>query len=129
MKIIAIALVVILVAPSGQAHAEAFFRTVKSGRAAPVHLYKAWKSDCSADDGVVKVVTKPQHGRLTPSQVNGPIRHNRFRASDPCIGKIIRGFQVEYRSVPGYRGIDSFVIEVTFGKRAPITDTYTISVE
>jgi hypothetical protein len=129
MKLIALALAAVLLTPSGQANAEAFFRTVKSGRSVPMHLYKAWKRDCSPDDGVVKVVTKPQHGKLTPGRVDGRIRHNRFSANDPCIGKIIRGFQVEYRSVPGYRGMDRFVIEVTFGRRAPVTDTYTVTVE
>jgi hypothetical protein len=39
------------------------------------------------------------------------------------------GFRIDYTSVKGYRGIDSFVVEVAYGKRAPIQDSFTVSVE
>lgn len=41
----------------------------------------------------------------------------------------MEGFRVEYTSMPGYRGTDSFVINVTFDKRPPVVDTFTVNVE
>jgi hypothetical protein len=110
-------------------HAENFFRTAKSGQVTHMYNYHSWRRDCSANDGVVKVVTKPQHGKLKPSTVMSLVKINRFRADDPCVGMMMKGFEVEYVSVPGYRGQDSFAIEITFGRRAPVVDTFAVSVE
>jgi hypothetical protein len=41
----------------------------------------------------------------------------------------MKGFGVEYNSLPGYRGTDSFVIEFTSGQRPTELDTFTVSVE
>jgi predicted transcriptional regulator len=77
-----------------------------------------------------RVATKPQHGKLTPSRVSAVARQNRFSSySTACLGKTMPGFRVTYISTPGYRGPDSFAIEVIYGNRQPILDTYTVTVE
>lgn len=96
----------------------------------PVHTYLSWNDDCSPNTGVVKVATRPQHGKLTPSQVSAVARQNRFSTyGTVCLGKTMPGFRVTYTSAPGYRGTDSFAIEVIYGNRQPILDTYTVIVE
>lgn len=107
------------------------FRTAPSGKTTRMITYKAWKrSDCSADIGVVKVVSKPAHGTLTPRPgVAATIGKNRVGRDNSCMGRPITGFQVDYRSNPGYRGTDTFVIETTFGKRSMVVDTFTVTVE
>jgi hypothetical protein len=116
------------------AHSDTLARRAKSGQPTKMVVYHSWKPrDCSEKFGVVKVVTKPQHGKLTPSQVVDTVTISRLNPSSPCIGTRQRGFRVDYTSDPGYRGVDSFVLEVTFGRRRPLTptvsDTYTVNVE
>src|SRR5258708_7454242 len=94
------------------AHADMFDVSAPSGQKQRVHTYMSWKSkDCTANKGVVKVLSKPEHGTLMPSEVDAVIQRNRFRAQDPCIGKPMKGFKVDYQSEPGFRGTDSFKIE------------------
>ena len=80
---------------------------------------------------VVRVLAKPQHGKLTPHpSVDTTIVRNRFRPGDSrCQGVPVKGFQVDYRSTPGYHGTDSFVIEATFWHGEKIVDTFTVTVE
>jgi hypothetical protein len=92
-------------------------------------MYMHWAKDCTSRSGIVRVVSKPQHGKLIPSVVDASIKQNRFNLSDTsCVGKTIKGFQVEYQSAPGYRGTDSFTIEATYEKRQAL-DVYMITVE
>ena len=110
--------------------AQAATVTVKSGVPTAVHTYLSWNNDCSPNAGVVKVATKAQHGKLTPSRVSAVARQNRFSSyGTVCLGKTMPGFRVTYTSTPGYRGPDSFAIEVIYGNRQPILDTYTVTVE
>ena len=103
--------------------------TALSGSKERMHTYMSWKlKGCVPSTGIVKVIAKPQHGKLTPSNVEALIGHSRHRSNDPCIGKPMKGFRVDYQSEPGFRGTDTFKIEVTFGKRVPEIDTNTITV-
>jgi hypothetical protein len=120
--------VALLTLPAGAARAET--RTVRSGVTTPIHTYLSWNNDCSPNTGVVKVATRPQHGKLTPRKVTAVARQNRFSSyGTVCLGKSMPGFEVDYTSTPGYRGTDSFAIEVIYGNRNPILDTYTVTVE
>ncbi len=111
-------------------HACAADRTVKSGVPTPIHTYMSWNDDCSPNSGVVKVASKPQHGKLTPERTSAVARQNRFSTyATSCLGKTMPGFKVVYTSSPGYRGPDSFTIEVIYGTRTPITDVYSVTVE
>jgi hypothetical protein len=111
------------------AHAKALVRTATSGQPALMYVYMNWKRDCSPDLGIVKVLSKPQHGKLTPRRVDAPIGPSRFYGITHCHGKPTKGFQVHYTSVPGFRGIDRFAIEATYTNHAPEVDTFTVTVE
>lgn len=111
------------------AQADIFNVSVPSGVMKRVHMYMSWKSkDCTPNKGIVKVLVKPQHGKLTPYEIDTVITRNRFKANDPCIGKSMKGFDVSYQSNSGFRGTDSFKIEATYGNRKPVIDTYKITV-
>ncbi len=93
-------------------------------------VYHHWNnSDCSASVGIVKVVSKPLHGKLIPVHVASRIPHNRMGSNDSCFGKPAPGFEVRYTASAGFHGTDSFVIEVTYGNQAPVTDSYSVSVQ
>lgn len=95
-----------------------------------MYVYKSWKiADCTGYSGVVKALSKPQHGKLTPRSVSARIGVSRYLGRTHCLGKAVPGFQVEYTSTPGFRGVDKFTIEVTFGDHAPEVDTFTVNVE
>jgi len=112
-----------------EARAESFELKAASGIKTRVHVYKAWKTDCSPNVGVVKLLSKPEHGRLETSAIDTTItmsRHNP-QLTRHCIGKPVLGFQVDYTSNPGFRGVDQFKIEAIWGRDTEI-DTYTIKV-
>lgn len=113
---------------AGEATAETFEVSVRSGSKQRVHMYMSWKRDCAPNTGVVKVLMKPAHGKLFPSDVDAIVKQNRFRANDPCIGKPMRGFQVDYQSEPGYRGSDIFKIEASYGVNRRVIDVYKVTV-
>ncbi len=72
---------------------------------------------------VTSLTTRPQHGKLTPRRVTAVARQNRFSTyGAACLGKSMPGFEVDYTSTPGYRGTDSFAIEVIYGNRNPILE-------
>jgi hypothetical protein len=110
------------------AHAEQFVRTVNSGQTALMYSYASWTKDCQPAHGVVKVLTKPRHGRLFPSKGNITVTRSRFAEYAHCIGMKINGFKVEYRSTPGYHGTDSFTIEAAWGTANREVDHYTVTV-
>jgi hypothetical protein len=119
-------------ASTSAALAENITRTALSGKTTTMFIYRSWTAgDCASASGVVRVLTKPQHGKLTPHpNVDTTIVRNRIRPSDSrCQGLPVKGFQVDYTSAPGYHGTDSFVIEATFWHGGKIVDTFTVMVE
>jgi hypothetical protein len=112
------------------AHAAQFDLTATSGVKTRVHVYKSWKTDCSANVGIVKLVSKPSHGKLETSAIDSTIglsRHDPDRTRH-CVGKSVPGFRIDYTSEPGFRGTDNFTIQATWGSRRIEVDTYTINV-
>jgi hypothetical protein len=128
MKALAIGCALVCGAP-GIAQAKAVGRTATSGKATLMYVYMNWKRDCSPDLGIVKVLTRPQHGKLMPRRVDAPIGPSRFYGVTHCQGRPTKGFQVHYTSAPGFHGIDSFAIEVTYTNHPPEVDTFTVTVE
>ncbi|KIZ41287.1 MULTISPECIES: hypothetical protein [Rhodopseudomonas] len=120
-------IVLLLVFLPNAASADSFVRNVRSGVETKVFSYHAHRRDCSEKAGVIRVVTKPQHGRLIPGREVSTLKRNRFNPEDACVGAQLNGFRVNYRSEPGYRGEDSFVIEYTLPRRS-VTDYFTVIV-
>jgi hypothetical protein len=110
------------------ATARDFNLTVASGQIVVAHQYISWDRDCKNNGGVVKLVTKPQHGRAIPRHINAPIGRSYFSGSTRCTGVIADAFEVSYRSVPGFHGTDIFTILNTTGAGQTVTDSYTVNV-
>jgi hypothetical protein len=123
--IIAIGLIVAL---PGFAHGYALSREAKSGKATLMYEYGNWKDGCLSDGGVVKVLSKPLHGKLTPKRAAVTIKSSRFNPMSKCIGKRIQGFVVYYTSAPEFRGTDNFTIEVSYPPHPPAVDTFNVQV-
>ena len=121
----------LLCAAVGPAHAMQFDRTVPSGTTVRMHHYRSWGKNCEVNGGMVKLLTKPQHGKLTTRTVDSHIQINRFArgGGTPCTGRPIKAFEVNYRSNPGYHGPDSFTIEMTTGSGKRDVDTYSVTVQ
>jgi hypothetical protein len=111
------------------AHAMDFDRSAKSGQTTRMGVYSNWGSDCKDRLGIVKVISKPSHGKLVPSQVASRVVWTRVTAdgSTPCKGMPVQGFRVDYTSTPGFRGVDTFVLQFTYGNHVDI-DHFTVSV-
>lgn len=120
--------ITLIAASSSVAHGYSLSRTALSGKSALMYEYGNWKADCSSHGGVVKVVSKPQHGTLTPVRQAVTIKNSRFSRDMSCRGRQIHGFVVYYRSRPAFVGMDNFTIEVTYPGRPPSIDTFTVQV-
>jgi hypothetical protein len=126
MRLLALALCFL----AGDALAKDFTKTARSGQSTHMATYRSWGKDCSSRYGMVKVIAKPAHGTLRPSDVAATIgtsRRNPERTAH-CKGAPTTGFRVDYTSSPGFRGIDTFTIEFTFGRNVDV-DSYTVTVE
>src|SRR5438067_1407170 len=73
--------------------------------------YSVNPANCLSNSGVVKVVTKPQHGKLAPRVMDWVIRGR----GEACRGKLIQAFVVYYTPDRGFYGDDHFRLEVTYG--------------
>jgi hypothetical protein len=105
-------------------------RTVVSGQTTHIKSYRSWDKNCQSRFGVVKLLTKPQHGKLTTRIANGKIRNSRFLGGpDQCFGTPIKAFKIDYTSVKGFRGVDTFTVDITFGGGRRDIDVVTITVQ
>lgn len=77
-------------------------RTAVSGKTTKMFQYGSWGARCEPKRGVVKVLTKPQHGKLSAFQTTGIAKSNRYNPNDPCLGKPFNAFQVDYTSHPNF---------------------------
>jgi len=125
------ALPVVLCLVAGNAYAEDFVKSSKSGQPTLMHVYRSWNKDCTSNIGVVKVLSKPLHGTLKPSHVTSTIgtsRRNPER-TEHCRGKSTDGFRVDYTSALNFRGTDHFQIQFSYGKRNTDIDNFTVNVQ
>lgn len=113
------------------AEANSFSRTAASGQPQRIAAYHSWDPQtCTSLSANMNIVVKPSHGVLIPRVVPHTITTSRFGSVGSCAGKPIKALQIEYRSTPGYRGTDTFAIDVIFGFQGRRdTDTYTMTVQ
>ena len=124
----AIAAMVIVLSEQAAAKSLQFNKTALAGKTTLMHQYGSWGRNCEPKGGVVKVLTKPQHGRLSSSQRTSIARTNRYNSNDPCLGKPFKAFQVDYTSDANFRGTDTFKIERTLEDGRRDIDTYSVVV-
>jgi hypothetical protein len=131
MRGLAIALGCILAYGLPAAQARPFNRTVSAGQTTKMHAYQSHDdSDCAATVGVVKVLSKPSHGKITHHAVNSIIMFDHWgKLHTHCVGTPVRAFQVDYTPAPGFHGVDKFSLDVTWGRATHDIDTYTVNVE
>ncbi len=127
MRLVAVALACSAVA--GNACAKDFTMSARSGQPTQMHVYRSFTADCDSKRGIVKVASRPAHGTLTPSEVQTRIGPSRYKPelTAKCVGLPTNGFRVDYRSEPGFRGTDQFVIEYDYGHGLEV-DHYTVNV-
>lgn len=113
------------------AEAESRTKTVPAGQTTRVAVYTAWDPQyCGSVFGVVKILVKPQHGKLSSRPIDTAIPSSRFGSSGQCYGKPTKGFGIFYAAPGGFRGTDTFTLDISWpaiSKQA--TDTYSISVQ
>ena len=98
---------------NGTAAAEQYTRTVSPGRTAQLIVYKAWDPvHCGSMFAVAKLAVPPQHGKMSHHTTPATIPVSRFGGRDHCYGQPTTGFAIMYTSSPGYRGTDSFTLNV-----------------
>jgi hypothetical protein len=105
-------------------------KTAVSGQTTQIKSYRTWDKNCQSRFGIVKLVTKPQHGKLTTRIADGKIRNNRLLGGpDHCFGTPIKTFKIDYTSVKGFRGVDTFTVDITFGSGRRDIDVITVTVQ
>jgi hypothetical protein len=115
---------------SSSANAKDFTKTAKSGQTTMMATYRSWNKQCESKRGIVKVISKPAHGELTPTEVTTKIGVSRFHPerTTHCVGLPTNGFRVTYTSSPGFHGVDHFVLQFDYGMQVDI-DNFTVNVE
>jgi hypothetical protein len=78
---------------------------------------------------VVKLATKPQHGKLTTKRSTAPITQSRFINVGHCYGKPTPAFFVYYTPAPGFRGTDTFGIDINWNFGRHEIDSYSVTVQ
>ena len=113
------------------AKAEVRTRVVKAGQTSTITVHNSWDpKDCSPAVGIVKVLTKPQHGKLSNRQISMIIKGSRLGSVGSCLGKPTKGFEVLYTPASGFRGTDTFSIGITWQlMNRQEVDSYTVTVQ
>jgi hypothetical protein len=110
------ALIALLSTSIAPAMAGTISKTVAAGRASNVDHYTGWNNDCSFMLIKIDVTTKPAHGsvstRITSGRISG---HADIGSAGSCAGKPTKVLQLYYKPAPGYRGSDSFTVNMTSG--------------
>jgi hypothetical protein len=92
----------------------------QSGVSRGMHTYHSFKADCTGKGGVVKVLVKPKHGTIRHFTVTS----NPYSLNHPCYR-----IEMEGTSTPGYRGSDSFKLEVSFPNQPAVVDEFFVDVK
>ena len=121
----------LLLSANAFAGTNSFSRTAVSGQPKRIAAYHSWDPQtCKSLSAKMTVLSKPSHGVLIPHVVPSTITQSRFGSVGHCAGTPIKALQVDYKSAPGYRGTDTFTIEVIFGfEGRQDTDNYTVTIE
>jgi hypothetical protein len=131
-KLLALAAATLIL--GGTARAEQFTRSVPSGRTSDVHTYRPWDNSCRSAFASAKLMVKPQHGIMSHRYSSSTIPEvDRLSGRKTrCFGKPVTGFVVTYTPARGYRGIDTFTLDMEYpssNSRRRLIDVFTIQVE
>jgi len=104
---------------------------VASGVDSGIGVYRRWGPNCEAVPTMITIVEQPKHGAITLRDETTlvPLKAE-TGTSTGCIGRVVPGKGIHYRSEPGYRGPDRVVFDVTLSvvNNAPTRKTIEIAV-
>jgi hypothetical protein len=86
--------------------------------------------NCESKRGVVKVISKPSHGTITPNEVTTTISLSRVNPEKTvhCLGQPTNGFRIDYKSDPDFKGVDTFILQFSYSGNVDI-DHFTVNVQ
>jgi hypothetical protein len=123
----ALALTLILAGPTC-AMAATLSKTAVAGKSTKIDEYTGWNNDCSFLTIRVDVSSPPSYGTVTSKVARGRISNAAVGSAGSCFGKPTRVLQVYYRGKAGFRGIDTFSVDMTVRGQPTKTFTYAVSV-
>jgi hypothetical protein len=103
-------------------------KSAPSGKSAKIDEYTGWNNDCSFLTINVNVSSPPSHGAVTSRVARGRITNAAVGSAGSCFGKPTRVLQVYYRSRAGYRGTDTFSVDMSVRGQPTKRFTYAVSV-
>jgi hypothetical protein len=131
MKISQYATLIVILSSPQVASASDISKIALSGEKTMMWSYHSHNKDCQTSYGLVKVVSKPQHGVVSHRLTNAHVDKDHYGRviTNKCAGAPIKGFEVDYRSVQGFHGTDTFTLDVTWnaGSKREI-DNFTVNV-
>jgi hypothetical protein len=130
LKISEYATLILILSSPQVASASEIRKTALSSEQTKMWSYHSYDKDCHTGTGVVKVVSKPQHGVVSHHFTSAHVDYDHYGRviTNKCAGAPIKGFEVDYRSVRGFHGTDTFTLDVTWDWGAHVIDNYTVNV-
>jgi hypothetical protein len=106
-------------------------RTAVSGMDSLLAHEHAWDRNCNALETKITFTKKPAHGAVSIATGTSAVPDSvpRTGPTGHCIGKMITGNEIMYKSEPGYQGMDavSYVVVYPNGNRSPTSITITVN--
>jgi len=106
-----------------------YHRTSTDGQAVLLHRYANWDRHCqSAGDAVITVVSQPVGGTLDMRRETKTDAGQERVGAASCVGVAMPSVGVYYVPKPGFKGTDTFRLEIRYGTGAPLIDEGVIEV-
>ena len=107
--------VTLVVVPVTAAPISSVYKVVRSGALAPMGFHYYLGDGCrSPGPVVINLVTPPTNGEISEGPRSGRPSYRAGSHLAACNRNKVGGLEVYYRSVPGYTGPDSYVVERVF---------------
>ncbi len=123
-----LAFVIGTAAPAGAQAQQHLAKSVPAGSTTKIDHYTGWNNDCSFLMINIDVVQKPSYGTVTPRVSQGQITNANIGSAGACLGKPTRVLELYYRPARGFRGQDSFSVNMRTPNSPPVTYVYSVTV-
>lgn len=108
-------LAILAAAPLHAAVVSPVYKVVRSGALAPMGFHYYLEDGCRSPGPVaINLVTAPRNGEISEGTRSAHPSYGAGSHLAACSRIRVRGTEVYYRSVPGYTGPDSYVVERVF---------------
>ena len=107
--------VALAVVPVRAAPISSVYKVVRSGSLAPMGFHYHLEDGCrSFGPVVINLITPPKNGEVSEGPRSGHPTYEAGSHLGACNKISVRGLEIYYRSIPGYTGPDSYVVERVF---------------